>query len=93
MAIPVVFHNLRGYDAHHLMQVMSEYKKDLTCIANNMEKYISFTMGNLRFIDSLAFLLSSLDSVVKSMPKENLKITAAMEVSCYSKREYIHMST
>ena len=74
----VVFHNLRGYDAHHLMQAMSQYKKDLTCIANNMEKYITFTLGNLRFIDSLTFLLSSLDAVVKSTPKENLKITAAM---------------
>ena len=76
--IPVVSHNLRGYDAHHLMQAMSDYKKDLTCIANNTEKYISFTMGSLKFIDSLAFLLSSLDAVVKSTPKENLKITAAM---------------
>ena len=38
MSIPVVFHNLRGYDAHHLMQAMSQYKKELTCIANNMEK-------------------------------------------------------
>ena len=40
MAIPVVFHNLRGYDAHHMMQAMSQYKKELTCIVNNMEKYI-----------------------------------------------------
>ena len=55
MAILVVFHNLRGYNAHHLMQAMSQYKKELTCIANNMEKYITFTMGDLRFIDSLAF--------------------------------------
>ena len=78
MAIPVLFHNLRGYDAHHLMQAMSQYKKDLICIANNMEKYITFTMGNLRFIDSLVLFLSSLDAVVKSTPKENLKITAAM---------------
>ena len=78
MPIPVVFHNLRGYDAHHLMQAMSQYKKELSCVANNMEKYITFTMGNLRFIDSLAFFLSSLEAVVKSTPKENLKITAVM---------------
>ena len=31
----------------------------------SMEKYITFTMGNLRFIDSLAFFLSSLEAVVK----------------------------
>ena len=24
MTIPVVFHNLRGYDTHHLMQAMSQ---------------------------------------------------------------------
>ena len=31
-----------------------------------MEKYISFSLGGLRFIDSLQFLLSSLDSLVES---------------------------
>lgn len=40
-----------------------------------MEKYISFSLGNLRFIDSLAFLLESLDSVVKATPREAFKIT------------------
>ena len=38
--IPVAFHNLRGYDAHHLMQAMSQLQKEVKCIANNMEKYI-----------------------------------------------------
>ena len=38
--IPVVFHNLRGYDAHHLMQAMSQLQKQVKCVANNMEKYM-----------------------------------------------------
>ena len=38
--IPVVFHNLKGYDVHHLMQAMSKISKEIKCIANNMEKYI-----------------------------------------------------
>ena len=63
MAIPVVFHNLRGYDAHHLMQAMSQYKKELTCI--------TFTMGNVRFIDSLSFLLSSLNILAKSTQEKS----------------------
>ena len=50
--IPVVFHNLKGYDAHHLMQQIAEVDANLRCIRNNMEKYISFSLGNLRFIDS-----------------------------------------
>ena len=51
--IPVVFHNLRGYYAHHLMQAMSQLQKEVKFVANNMEKYITFSVGGLRFIDSL----------------------------------------
>jgi len=55
--IPVVFHNLRGYDMHLLMESAGKFKtKSLSCIPDNMEKYISFSLGNLRFIDSLQFL-------------------------------------
>ncbi|KAL9960469.1 hypothetical protein ACROYT_G033932 [Oculina patagonica] len=77
--IPVVFHNLRGYDAHHLMQAMAEIaqktNKEVKCVANNMEKYITFSFGCLRFIDSLNFLQVSLDSLVNETPKEAFKIT------------------
>jgi len=74
--IPVVFHNLRGYDAHHLMQAMSQLQKEVKCVANNMEKYITFSVEGLRFIDSLNFLQGSLDSLVSATPKESLKITS-----------------
>ena len=76
--IPIVFHNLRGYDAHHLMQAMSNLQKEVKCVANNMEKYITFSVGGLRFIDSLNFLQGSLDSLVRATPKESLKITSTI---------------
>jgi len=76
--IPVVFHNLRGYDAHHLMQAISQLQKEVKCVANNMEKYFTFSVGGLRFIDSLNFLLGSLDSLVSATPKESLKITSTI---------------
>ena len=75
--IPIVFHNLRGYDAHHLMQAMSNLQKEVKCVANNMEKYITFSVEGLRFIDSLNFLQGSLDSLVKATPKSELKITSS----------------
>ena len=57
--IPVIFHNLRGYDGHLLLSAISGSNiKRISCIPNNMEKYISFSIGNLRFIDSLQFLNS-----------------------------------
>lgn len=40
--IPVIVHNLRGYDMHLLMDSAVKYKdRPLSCIPNNMEKYIS----------------------------------------------------
>ena len=56
--IPVFFHNLRGYDSHLIMQGIHRFakKKRISVIPNNMEKYVSFQLGNLRFLDSLQFL-------------------------------------
>ncbi|WAR05701.1 hypothetical protein MAR_021070, partial [Mya arenaria] len=69
--IPVVFHNLRGYDSHLIMQSVGLLKdSNIKCIANNMEKYISFSLGSLKFIDSLQFMNSSLEKLV-----ENLKLS------------------
>ena len=76
--IPVVFHNLRGYDAHHLMQAMANLQKDVKCVANNMEKYITISVDGLRFIDSLNFLQGRLESLVEATPKEALKITSTL---------------
>ena len=66
--IPVIFHNLKGYDGHLLMQAMARVQGEIKCIPTNTEKYISFSLGNLRFIDSVNFLLSSLDKLVKGIP-------------------------
>ena len=65
MSIPIIFHNLEGYDGHLMMQAMARVEGEIKCIPTNTEKYISFSLGNLRFIDSLNFLLSSLDKLVK----------------------------
>ena len=65
MPIPVIFHNLKGYDGHLLMQAMASVQGEIKCIPTNTEKYMSFSLGNLRFIDSLNFMQSSLDKLVK----------------------------
>ena len=73
--IPVFFHNLRGYDAHLIMQHIGEQDGTLSCIPNNKEKYISFSWRQLVFKDSAQFLLASLDKLVKSNKKETFKHT------------------
>ena len=77
--IPVVFHNLRGYDAHHMMQEIASVNANLKCIPKNMEKYISFSLGNLRLIDSFQFLLSSLDNLGSSNKPEDFEIMKQFE--------------
>ena len=78
-SIPVVFHNLRGYDSHLLIQAISKVEGRVSCIPNNTEKYISFSLGQLRFIDSAEFLLASLDKLVAVNPPEAFQVTAQHE--------------
>ena len=69
--IPVVFHNLRGYDSHLLLSEFGKHKnRRLFCIANNSEKFMTLSSNGLRFIDSMQFMASSLEKLV-----ENLKCT------------------
>ena len=88
--IPVIFHNLRGYDSHFIMQEIGKIAKEHTyinkkgekvemninCIPNNMEKYMAFMLGkHLVFLDSFQFMSSSLDNLIKNLPNEAFKYT------------------
>ena len=41
--VPVVFHNLEGYDSHLFIRNLGVSEGDIGCIPKNDEKYISFT--------------------------------------------------
>lgn len=70
--IPVIFHNLRGFDSHLIMQSVGLFKhKRINVIPNNIEKYVSFSLGSLRFLDSFQFLLNSLAGLVDDLVNEN----------------------
>ena len=54
--IPVVFHNLKNYDSHLIMQELSKFNLRSNVIRNGFEKYMSFSINNkLSFIDSSDF--------------------------------------
>merc|ERR1711947_10404 len=66
--IPVVFHNLSGYDSHIIMQAVQHVEcKDPRLIAKSMEKFLGFTIGSLQFTDSLQHLSASLDKLVTNL--------------------------
>ena len=50
----------------------------LSAIVQNMEKLISFSWGQFRFVDSLQFLNGSLDKLVNSTPRDALRLTSAL---------------
>ena len=78
-SIPVVFRHLWGYDSHLLMRATSKVEGRVSCIPNNTEKYISFSLGQLRFIDSAQSLLASLNKLVAANPPGGFQITAQHE--------------
>ena len=72
--IPVVFHNLKGYDSHFIINELGELIKKgeedikINVIAQNAEKYMAFYIGkHLSFIDSFAFMSSSLDKLAGNL--------------------------
>ena len=43
MILPVISHNLQGYDAHLFIKQLARLEGDLNCIPSTEEKYISFS--------------------------------------------------
>ena len=80
LKIHVIFHNLRGYDAHFIMQEIRKVgkKKNLgiNCIPNNMERYMDFMPGShLLLLDSFQFVSSSLERLAGNLPEDKFKYT------------------
>jgi len=78
--LPVIFHNLKNYDSHFIMKNFEKYVEkqskdgkikydDIKVIPLNSEKFITFQIGNLRFLDSYQFLSTSLEDLVSLLLK------------------------
>ena len=78
--IPIIIHNA-SYDTHFIInQLAKEFKGELDCIGENMEKYVTFNVPTkkkyddgktvthkLRFIDSFRFMQASLPEHVNNL--------------------------
>ncbi|XP_067205371.1 uncharacterized protein [Linepithema humile] len=87
--IPVIFHNLSGYDAHFIIKdVANAFEGNIDLLPLTKERYISFTKNvkdtedenskicvKLRFIDSFRFLSTSLEKLASYLTTDELKIT------------------
>jgi hypothetical protein len=79
--IPVCYHGLSNYDAHHIFRyfnkrvvqmfdnkpIKDDASLNVEIIALNLERFVSFELLNLRFIDTVKFLNASLETLVKNL--------------------------
>ncbi len=76
---PCIFHNLKGYDSHHIIKTLGKIVKntdsEVGCIPTNKEKYLTFNWDNIQFIDSIQFMASSLEDLAKNLIYEDKKHT------------------
>ena len=69
-----MFHNLRGYDSHLIFNELDKFDVKINVIPNGLEKYMAFFLNkNLVFIDSMQFMNSSLDKLVKNLSDNDFK--------------------
>lgn len=87
--IPVIMHNLSGYDSHLFIKKLAQgMRGDITIIPTNSEQYISFTKVvwssvhnlnirekiRLKFIDSFRFMPESLSKLASLIPPDKKRI-------------------
>ena len=63
-----MFHKLKTYDAHLIIQKLGKFDFKMNGIPNGLEKYMSFSLDNkLVFVDSFKFWSYSLDNLVTNL--------------------------
>ena len=83
--VPVIFHNLKGYDGHLIMKELSNFDVVIDVIPNGSEKYMAFTINrNLVFIDNMQFMNASIDSLVGNLVNDDFKyLSKEFEDECF----------
>jgi hypothetical protein len=91
--IPVVFHNLSGYDAHFIIKELStQFQGTIKLLPINKGKYISFTKYvagtnvSLRFVESFRFMSQALGKLTSNLQNEQKSIT---KLFCNTEEEFL----
>ena len=76
-SVPVIFHILRDYDSHLIFDELNKSDVKIDVIPNRLKNYIAFFLNkNLVFIDSMQFMNSSLEKLVKILSDNDFKYLA-----------------
>ena len=62
--LPIVSHNLQGYDGHIIFKELNNFDVDITVIPKGIDKYMSIIVNrHITFINSLQLYNGSLDTL------------------------------
>ena len=72
--VPVLFHNLRGYDGHLIIREIVKFDVKVNIIPSGLGRYMAFTINrNFVFIGNMQFMNSILDALVKNLSDNYFK--------------------
>ena len=73
--LPIIFHNLEGYDGHLIFRELNNFKDiDVPVIPKLNKRYMSIIVNrNIIFLDSVQFLKASLDSLAGNLQDTDFK--------------------
>ena len=96
--IPIIFHNLEGYDGHLIFRELNNFKDiDIQVIPKTDERYMSIIVNNnIIFLDSLQFCKASLDTLAGNLQDNDFKHLVSEfpedKLELLRKKTHIHMN-
>ena len=75
--LPIIFHNLQGYDGHIIFKELNNFDVDIDVIPKGIDKYMSIIVNrHITFIDSLQFY-----TLASNLNNEDFKhLTSAFDI-------------
>ena len=72
--LPIIFHNLQGYDAHIIFKELNNFDLHIDVIPKGIDKYMSIIVNrHITLIDSHQFYNGSLDTLASNSKDEDFK--------------------
>ena len=71
----MLIYNLESYDAHLIERALGKRHGRTRVIAQNFEKYMSFSVGRLQFLDSMQFMPGSLETLVQTLSTHEVRFS------------------
>ena len=91
--LPIIFHNLQGYDGHIIFKEWN-VNANIAVIPKGIDKYMSIIVNrHITFIDSLQFYNSSLDTLASNLNDEDFKYLVSEYLNTHlylRKNTFIH---